>query len=232
MCRYRQRSHWINIAREFPGTSIWVIVFDTPYDVSDPPPSQPTKLDLLVRSVLLVCNDVGVFYRSAIKMLRLKAVTTGTSHPTIKDPVQGLSVLARFSSDFESPSSSEGYDRLVLLKPQEQSQTYDSNDIASILQRLRNSTPVSQSHFVPVRGGFGRRSAGRGNSPWTLSKLSAKGQVQSSAFCHDAMPVAVEGMTPRVNESNHLDQGTHCTSENSNWNCPGSGSAQDPFTIS
>lgn len=28
-----QRSHWINIARQFPGTSISVIVFDTPYQV-------------------------------------------------------------------------------------------------------------------------------------------------------------------------------------------------------
>ncbi|KAJ7281888.1 P-loop containing nucleoside triphosphate hydrolase protein [Mycena rebaudengoi] len=28
-----QRAHWIKIAREFPGTLIWVIVFDTPKDV-------------------------------------------------------------------------------------------------------------------------------------------------------------------------------------------------------
>ncbi|THH19449.1 hypothetical protein EW146_g1722 [Bondarzewia mesenterica] len=28
-----QRSHWINIAREFPGTAAWVIFFDTPHDV-------------------------------------------------------------------------------------------------------------------------------------------------------------------------------------------------------
>ncbi|KAG2011399.1 hypothetical protein CC2G_011522 [Coprinopsis cinerea AmutBmut pab1-1] len=28
-----QRFHWIKIAREFPGTMIWVIVFDTPYEV-------------------------------------------------------------------------------------------------------------------------------------------------------------------------------------------------------
>ncbi|KAF9462951.1 P-loop containing nucleoside triphosphate hydrolase protein [Collybia nuda] len=28
-----QRSYWIEIAREFPGTSIWVIVFDTPYHI-------------------------------------------------------------------------------------------------------------------------------------------------------------------------------------------------------
>ncbi|KAG5647888.1 hypothetical protein DXG03_007812 [Asterophora parasitica] len=27
-----QRSYWIEIAREFPGTSVWVIVFDTPYE--------------------------------------------------------------------------------------------------------------------------------------------------------------------------------------------------------
>ncbi len=31
-----QRAYWINIAREFPGTSVWVIVFDTPYEVSWP----------------------------------------------------------------------------------------------------------------------------------------------------------------------------------------------------
>jgi predicted kinase len=30
----RQRSHWIDIAREFPGTAVWAIVFDIPYEVS------------------------------------------------------------------------------------------------------------------------------------------------------------------------------------------------------
>ncbi|KAJ6581219.1 hypothetical protein B0H19DRAFT_1060857 [Mycena capillaripes] len=28
-----QRAHWIKIAREFPGTLVWVLVFDTPKDV-------------------------------------------------------------------------------------------------------------------------------------------------------------------------------------------------------
>jgi len=28
-----QRAHWINIAREFPGTRVGIIVFDTPYNV-------------------------------------------------------------------------------------------------------------------------------------------------------------------------------------------------------
>ncbi|KZT70411.1 P-loop containing nucleoside triphosphate hydrolase protein, partial [Daedalea quercina L-15889] len=29
----RQRATWIDIAREFPGTEAWVLVFDTPYEV-------------------------------------------------------------------------------------------------------------------------------------------------------------------------------------------------------
>jgi predicted kinase len=28
-----QRSHWVNIAKEFPETPVWIIVFDTPKDV-------------------------------------------------------------------------------------------------------------------------------------------------------------------------------------------------------
>ncbi|KAJ7173791.1 P-loop containing nucleoside triphosphate hydrolase protein [Mycena filopes] len=28
-----QRAHWIRIAREFPGTLVWILVFDTPKDV-------------------------------------------------------------------------------------------------------------------------------------------------------------------------------------------------------
>lgn len=31
----RQRSYWTNIAREFPGTTVSIIVFDTPYQVSN-----------------------------------------------------------------------------------------------------------------------------------------------------------------------------------------------------
>ncbi|TFK74915.1 P-loop containing nucleoside triphosphate hydrolase protein [Pluteus cervinus] len=29
----QQRAHWVNIASEFPGTRVWVIVFDTPYEI-------------------------------------------------------------------------------------------------------------------------------------------------------------------------------------------------------
>lgn len=33
LIRTRQRATWIRIAREFPGTDVWVLVFDTPYAV-------------------------------------------------------------------------------------------------------------------------------------------------------------------------------------------------------
>ncbi|PPQ66665.1 hypothetical protein CVT26_009419 [Gymnopilus dilepis] len=62
--RNSQRSYWINIAREFPGTTVWVIVFDTPYEVGHALVHSPfkfpilTKLDLPPRCVQLVCRPV------------------------------------------------------------------------------------------------------------------------------------------------------------------------------
>lgn len=51
----RQRSYWIEIASEFPGTLIWLIVFDVPYEVSDTLGSTkaliPTVSDLCVSLV-------------------------------------------------------------------------------------------------------------------------------------------------------------------------------------
>jgi hypothetical protein len=41
----RQRSHWSTIARAFPGTSISIIVFDTPYHVSTGPANGPKVTD-------------------------------------------------------------------------------------------------------------------------------------------------------------------------------------------
>jgi len=112
-----QRSHWIGIAREFPMTSIWLIVFDTPYEV-------------------------------CAARLRER-----TSHPTIKSPEQGLSVLSRFASDFRHPTALEGYDRIISLRPSDHtSPVYSRSDITAILQRVRDSPPVisSGSHaFAP-----------------------------------------------------------------------------------
>ncbi|KAJ6485905.1 P-loop containing nucleoside triphosphate hydrolase protein, partial [Mycena sanguinolenta] len=104
-----QRAHWIKIAREFPGTSIWVLVFDTPKDV---------------------CAS------------RLR---TRTEHPTIKDPVDALSILDRFSSQYRAPSKEEGYDRILYLQPSEQEVEYSHSTLAAILQRTRDAPAVASS---------------------------------------------------------------------------------------
>ncbi|GLB41709.1 putative AAA domain containing protein [Lyophyllum shimeji] len=113
-----QRSYWIEIAREFPGTSIWVIVFDTPYEIC---------------------------------AARLQS---RTSHPTIKNPEHGLYVLSRFAADFELPSSQEGYDRIIFLKPADHtSPVYSRSEIAAILRRVHDSTPGgSLLEVIPVGG--------------------------------------------------------------------------------
>ncbi|KAF5373333.1 hypothetical protein D9615_007444 [Tricholomella constricta] len=139
-----QRSYWIEIAREFPGTSVWVIVFDTPYEGSDQ-------------------RRVGL---GKICAARLR---TRTSHPTIKNAEQGLYVLSRFAADFEQPAPHEGYDRIISLKPIDHtSSVYSRSDIAAILRRVHDSTPVSavsypQSYSSQSSQGW---LSSRGDSRW------------------------------------------------------------------
>jgi hypothetical protein len=68
----------------------------------------------------------------------------GTSHPTIKTAEEGLSVLSRFASDFRHPTPSEGYDRILYLKPSDYpSPAYTREDISSILHSIRVSPAIS-----------------------------------------------------------------------------------------
>lgn len=72
----------------------------------------------------------------------------GTSHPTIKTPEQGLSVLSRFATDFEQPTLHEGYDRIISLKHTDHiSPVYSRSEIAAILRRVYDSSPES---FAPI----------------------------------------------------------------------------------
>ncbi|KZT00666.1 P-loop containing nucleoside triphosphate hydrolase protein, partial [Laetiporus sulphureus 93-53] len=117
----RQRATWINIAREFPGTQVWVLVFDTPYEV---------------------CAE----------RLRHRA-----DHPTIKTPEVGLSVLARFSSQFRAPAPHEGHQRLLALRPADHpAPEYAREDVLAILRRVRDAPPPEageRNQYAP-RGGF------------------------------------------------------------------------------
>jgi len=123
-----QRSHWIEIAREFPGTVVWVIVFDTPYEIC------ATRLQ------------------------------TRSSHPTIKSPQQGLSVLSRFATDFRRPTPDEGYQRILYVKPSDQlSPIYSRSDIGVILHRVQDSPIVSDGTRNDLKAGFSGSSF-RGNA--------------------------------------------------------------------
>jgi hypothetical protein len=84
----------------------------------------------------------------------------GTSHPTIKSPEQGLSVLSRFAADFQYPAAHEGHERIISLKPRDHtSPVYSRSEIAAILQHVHDSPPVTSS-FQSFRG----RHSFRGNS--------------------------------------------------------------------
>ncbi|KAF8845169.1 hypothetical protein BDN67DRAFT_941988 [Paxillus ammoniavirescens] len=150
-----QRSYWTTIARAFPGTSISVIVFDTPYNIC------------------------------ASRLQRR------TSHPTIKDVQQGMSVLRKFASDLQLPSPDEGYDHIMYLQPSDHPRAdYTRDEVLSILERLKVSTrdtetgstqPRIQSYFSNrgrsdrtrgYRGGYIHRNT-RGQS--RLSYTSASG---------------------------------------------------------
>ncbi|KIK83710.1 hypothetical protein PAXRUDRAFT_832026 [Paxillus rubicundulus Ve08.2h10] len=132
----QQRSYWTTIARVFPGTSISVIVFDTPYNVC------------------------------ASRLQRR------TSHPTIKDVRQGMSVLRRLASDFQLPSSDEDYDHIMYLQTSDHPRAdYTRNEVLSILERLKVSTrdtgtgstqPRTQSCYFNNRGAYSRSDRTRG----------------------------------------------------------------------
>ncbi|KAK0188881.1 hypothetical protein F5146DRAFT_1140449 [Armillaria mellea] len=125
-----QRKYWIQIAQEFPGTLIWVIVFDTPYEVT-------------------MHHNCGAHYclHSAVCVSRLRE---RKSHPTIKTPEEAFDVLARFASDFVPPMSHKGYHRYLCLSPSDHpSPTYSESDISMILQKVCNSVPAFPSVSAP-----------------------------------------------------------------------------------
>ena len=66
--------------------------------------------------------------------------STGTGHPTIKNFEQASMVLDRFHSDFKYPELSEGYDKILYLKPSDHpSDHWLPEEIAAVLSRLEKS---------------------------------------------------------------------------------------------
>lgn len=183
-----QRSHWINIAREFPGTSISVIVFDTPYQVC--------SSRLLQRS----------------------------SHPTIKDPQQGQSILARFASDFRFPRPDEGYDHIIYLTPSDHPRPeYTREDIGLILQRLQTSSPDFKiaNNQPPIQACF----AFANSSPVHTGGPGHRGRYARGRYAHGGRrnhPESSRRDTSRRRNSRALNSEAHSTRVQ-----PGTGGAEE-----
>jgi hypothetical protein len=182
---------------------------------------------------------------------RIEALTNliGVFHPTIKSPEQGLSVLARFSNEFQDPSDDEGHHRLIVLTPSDHpSPVYTPGDITTILQRLRDSKPVTpavstssswtrgNSSFLSGRGVNSRRSSGvpqarRAAGPYLInsrrSRSSFGRSAPSGSLERSRNTVAQPNNDRRDSESQLSIQGG--TSDSQNWR--GSGSAENPLSI-
>jgi len=139
---------------------VWVIVFDVPYEVSCTTTSSdgsmsPQALLILAgigRFVPLDCVHVRGQSHSTCHMFSTDAISsehTGTDHPTIKNADEGLSILARFASDLQLPTPEEGYDRIISLAASDQPLSYTSEQVAAVLQRLRDS-PLVTSPSLPA----------------------------------------------------------------------------------
>lgn len=99
--------------------------------------------------------------------------TLGTSHPTIRDAQHGMTILRKFASEFSMPSSDEGYDHLIHLRPADHPRAvYTRDDVLSILERLRASTRGDgtsngrecreKPHFGRGGSHYSRKSGARG----------------------------------------------------------------------
>jgi hypothetical protein len=114
---------------------------------------------------------------------------TGTSHPTIKNAEDGLSILARFASDLRLPTPDEGYDRIIRLTLGDQplSPEYSHDQVAAILQRLRDSPLVTPGDLPSSRRGVGR------NFP-SNSRASVAGSSRGRGHTMRMLPASRRGI--------------------------------------
>ena len=122
---------------------------------------------------------------------------TGTDHPTIKSANEGLSILARFASDLQLPTPEEGYDRIISLAASDQPLSYTSEQVAAVLQRLRDS-PLVTSPSLP---------ASFRPSPIPPSRGSSRGSFPGRAA--HSFPTHSRGGTFRGYASNSPRRATH-----------------------
>ena len=168
----------------------------------------------------------------------------GTSHPTIKSPEEGLSVLSRFAADFQYPAAHEGHERIISLTPGDHmSPVYSRSQIAAILQRIHDSPPVMARNNPiqsfrgnPFRGhsigsSFGppniRTPRGRDDGSLNKDWRSGPGRTTASRVqANNDSHFIDQGASPRNTAIRSL---SHVTLVDGYG---GAGTAEDPFTLS
>ena len=96
---------------------------------------------------------------------------SGTGHPTIKTPEQGLEVLRRFRSQYRAPQTHEGYTRILHLRPSDlppPEPEYTEADVRNVMVRLADSQEVIPS--VPPAFRDGPRGGVQGNRGYYSSR--------------------------------------------------------------
>lgn len=153
----QQRSYWINIAREFPGTSVWVIVFDTPYEVC------AARLQHRTGHPTITSPEQG-----------LSVLSRFAKDFEVPKPWEGYSRILHLSpEDHPSPEYSQGEIAGVLRTLR------DSEPV------IQTAAPVNtnQNPFAPNRGGYNGYQRGgyqpnsyRGRGGWAGPNTSSQTQ--------------------------------------------------------
>jgi len=213
-----QRSYWINIAREFPGTLVWIIVFDTPYEICaarlqsrrfHPTITSPEQgLSILNR----FANDFR--YPSADEGYQRLIGLTPSDHPSpMYTPAQIISILQRLQNSTpptavcaSSESSARG------------NAVFRDHYIHGRKDRWSNGIPRTRG------SPFGHKSA----APLGSFKLKLPSSKPSTSFNRVARNTAPRPHNhQRSADTRRSSRGG--SSDSSNWR--GSSSAEDPLTI-
>ncbi|KAI0272677.1 P-loop containing nucleoside triphosphate hydrolase protein [Gloeopeniophorella convolvens] len=228
-----QRSHWIDIAHEVPGTAVWVVVLDTPYDVC------VARLRNRRYHPTITDADTGI---------RILSRFASTWEPP--DPREGYDKLISLGLAQQPAAGYSKPDVLAVLQ-----RLRDSPDVRI---NAHNTHPVvmQPSWDRAGRGGSRARGSGRGRGgyyPRARGPHGGSGGMQEgswraargSPFGSTAWPrrgdAPLRGLRPsqtmheqRSSESGsqpHANESERGASNTPSWREAGAGSAQDPLVL-
>ncbi|KAH9479653.1 Transcription factor bHLH140 [Psilocybe cubensis] len=211
-----QRSYWIKIAREFPGTEVWVIVFDTPYEICAErlrhrafhPTIKSPEQGLSILSRFYADFQYPATHEGFQRILYVKPSDHSSPVYTRSDITETL-MRVKSSSLIPTPGSHRG--------------NYGTAHPSARGNSLRGRHNKWQTPNHPV---FNPTNHGRGRENYSNVGPTNENQLSPS---HHAKNLGINGTEcgqVRYPSGVHRDQGNSIMSVGQ-----GSGSIQDPFVI-